>query len=81
MCPRTLAELHGAEGSLGKAVVYCAHEPQQSAAYTGPETLAATAEVIRRAVGPSGPNDQQLGMTGWPWVNPSASWFTMDLEE
>lgn len=67
-CPRTLTELHGAEGSLGcKAVVYCAHEPQQSAAYTGPEALEATAEVIRRAVGPSGPNDQQLGMP-WPWV-------------
>eukprot|EP00438_Fugacium_kawagutii_P024658 Skav213937 [mRNA] locus=scaffold2679:290194:290442:- [translate_table: standard] len=60
---RTLAELHRAEGPLGhKAVVYCAHAPQQSAAYTGPEALEATAEVIRRAVGPSGPNDQQLGM-------------------
>ncbi|CAL1170663.1 unnamed protein product [Cladocopium goreaui] len=59
---RTLAELHSSEGlPLGRqGVVYCAHQPQQSAAYTGPEPVEATAQVIRTAKGPSGPNEEYL---------------------
>lgn len=45
---------------MGKAVVYCAHEPKMSAAYTGPEALEDTAKVIAMAKGPSGPNDEYL---------------------
>ena len=65
--PRTLAELHSSEGlPLGRqGVVYCAHQPQQSAAYTGPEPLEATAQVIRTAKGPSGPNEEILGDGGF----------------
>jgi len=63
MVARTLAELHSSEGlPLGRqGVVYCAHQPQQSAAYTGPEPVEATAQVIRTAKGPSGPNEETLG--------------------
>ena len=59
---RTLTTLHSLEGpgELGEAVVYYVHEPQQSAAYTGPEALDATAAVIAAAKGPSGPNDEYL---------------------
>lgn len=41
-------------------MVYCAHEPKMSAAYTGPEALEDTAKVIAMAKGPSGPNDEYL---------------------
>eukprot|EP00434_Breviolum_minutum_P022124 symbB.v1.2.019533.t1/scaffold1599.1/size109767/3 len=60
---RTLTELYPTPSSsevLGKAVVYCAHEPKMTAAYTGPEALEDTAKVIAMAKGPSGPNDEYL---------------------
>ena len=63
---RTLAQLHpvgdkvGNADDLGKAVVFFAHEPEKSAAYTGPEPIETTASVIADASGPSGPNDEYL---------------------
>ena len=64
---RTLTELFAPESTtpLGPAVVYYAHAPAESAAYTGPERLEETAKVIREASGPSGPNDETLGADFW----------------
>ena len=67
---RTLAKLsplkrdvdnaEAVDPGLGTAVVYFAHEPENSAAYTGPEVIETTAAVIANAKGPSGPNDAYL---------------------
>ncbi|CAE7324389.1 chac2 [Symbiodinium pilosum] len=63
---RTLTKLYptssdfGASDSCGEAVIYYTYDPECSAAYAGPEDVEATAEVIARAAGPSGPNDEYL---------------------
>jgi len=58
---RTVADLFTeAHGAAGRAVVYHAHEPQSSTAFTGPEDVAVTAEVIATSRGPSGRNDEYL---------------------
>jgi len=49
-----------ASTSIGRAVVYYAHEPHANAAYTGPEPTDVTAGVIATARGPSGRNDDYL---------------------
>ncbi|CAE6948192.1 chac2 [Symbiodinium natans] len=46
--------------SCGEAVIYYTYNPECSAAYAGPESVEASAKVIARAVGPSGPNDEYL---------------------
>ncbi|CAE8652720.1 unnamed protein product [Polarella glacialis] len=58
-----LAHNTGSEGvaaSLGRALVYYAHDPGGSSAYAGPEAVGDTAAIIARSVGPSGRNDQYL---------------------
>eukprot|EP00927_Polykrikos_kofoidii_P049288 TRINITY_DN43366_c0_g1_i1.p1 TRINITY_DN43366_c0_g1~~TRINITY_DN43366_c0_g1_i1.p1 ORF type:complete len:250 (+),score=28.71 TRINITY_DN43366_c0_g1_i1:59-808(+) len=64
---RTVADIYppnrsdaDVDEAIGKAVVYFAHKPAESAAYCGPESIAATAQVIASAVGPSGRNDAYL---------------------
>jgi len=58
--PSTVGSEGLAPSSLGRTMVYYAHEPLKSRSFCGPEDIAATAEVIARAVGPSGPNDAYL---------------------
>lgn len=61
---RTLTKLYPVKGdcdkACGEAVIYYTYNPECSAAFAGPESVEATADVIAKAAGPSGPNDEYL---------------------
>ncbi|CAE7930780.1 unnamed protein product [Symbiodinium necroappetens] len=61
---RTLTKLYPVKGdcdkACGEAVIYYTYNPECSAAFAGPESVEATADVIANAAGPSGPNDEYL---------------------